>query len=232
VRLSSISFKVNNCPLAKAASRQGTETEERGQAEETTSPKAKDDDKAETPPQKPRKEGSVPVSGSKSKSQSQTNKSYGSREELEERFGLASNEEEAYRSNALVDINLYRQDVKKAQDGSITLQQGFKGGRRVPSVSPAAPPKTPAALEKEARDALMELVETPVLYETWEERVPPRYAKCHANIMDMHAKGIETAEALLDYTEYYEEADLSEGLDLSKDAEALAHDAERCLEDQ
>ncbi len=75
----------------------------------------------------------------------------------------------------------------------------------------------------------MELAETPVLYETWEGRVPPRYAECHAGVMEMHAKGTEAAEALLDYTEYYEDADLSEGLDLSKDAESLAHDTEGCL---
>ncbi len=70
-----------------------------------------------------------------------------------------------------------------------------------------------------------------MLFENWSERVPTRYESCYLLVLQTYDKGLEAAELFLDYTDDYEQATLGKGLDLSKDAEGLAYDAEVCLGD-
>lgn len=206
------------------AAQQGAKTEEQEQTEEAMSSKDKTKNKANAS-QEPRKEQTSSVSESKSKSQSQINKNYGSREELAERFGLPSNEEEAYHSSADRTVRQYSSDIKQAQRGLIELQQAFET-RRIP---PDKPWSTPATLERDALDDIEKLTASPGLFENWNEQVPTRYESCHLLMLQTYEKGLEAVEAFLDYKDDYERATLENGLDLSKDAEALAHDAQGCL---
>lgn len=215
-------------PEEKADLQQGAKTEERGQPEGTTSPKAKIKDEAKTPTQEPRKEKTASVSEQKGKLRSQDSKNYGSREELAERFGLPSNEEEAYHRSADRTVRQYGYDIKQTQRGIIELQQAFET-RRIPTDKPWA---TPAILERDTLNDIEKLMDTPGLFENWDGQVPTLYEECHLLLLQTYDKGLEAAEAFVDYMDDYERATLEKGLDLSKDVEALAHDAESCLGDR
>lgn len=148
----------------------------------------------------------------------------GSTEGLEERFGLAESEAEAYISSAGLDVNLYMQTLTESQDDLWSLNESFVEGNR--DVVDA----TPAELERWLLEDVEDLIETPETFlENWNDRVPEGYRGCHEQILRMHALGFEASDSILNYLESYSNDAYTIATDTLMEAESLAQDAETCL---